>query len=63
MPRAGAVGLPEPAPRWIPSDYFFHLLAVMPYSVQLQRCCDRAAPLGEVASVDFLGTATITASA
>jgi hypothetical protein len=31
--------------------------------VRLQRCCDQAAPLGKVASVDSLGTATITASA
>jgi hypothetical protein len=76
MPRAVAVGLPEPAlqisasPRgyqshfsWVPSDNFFHLLAATPYSVWLQRCCDQAAPLGKVASVDSLGTATITASA
>jgi hypothetical protein len=106
MPRAVAVGLPEPAlqisasprgyqshfshageriwpetncyldlwnvalryvsidaPGWIPSDNFFHLLAATPYSVRLQRCCDQAAPLGKVASVDSLGTATITASA
>ena len=51
------------APGWIPSDNFFHLLAATPYSVRLQRCCDQAAPLGKVASVDSLGTATITASA
>ena len=100
MPRAVAVGLPEPrptrgyrswldpgypsdetdwtleissdvalryvsidAPGWIPSDNFFHLLAATPYSVRLQRYCDQAAPLGKVASVDSLGTATITASA
>lgn len=91
MPRAVAVGLPEPAlpisasdetdwtleissdvalryvsidaPGWIPSDNFFHLLAATPYSVRLQRCCDQAAPLGKVASVDSLGTATIMASA
>jgi Domain of unknown function (DUF1839) len=48
---------------WIPSDNFFHLLAATPYSVRLQRCCDQAPPLGKVASVDYLGTATITASA
>lgn len=51
------------APGWIPSDNFFHLLAATPYSVRLPRCCDQAAPLGKVASVDSLGTATITASA
>jgi hypothetical protein len=51
------------APGWIPSDNFFHLLAATPCSVRLQRCCDQAAPLGKVASVDSLGTATITASA
>ena len=51
------------APGWIPSDNFFHLLAATPYSVRLQRYCDQAAPLGKVASVDSLGTATITASA
>lgn len=51
------------APGWIPSDNFFHLLAATPYSVRLQRCCDQAAPLGKVASVDSLRTATITASA
>jgi beta-mannosidase len=51
------------APGWIPSDNFFHLVAATPYSVRLQRCCDQAAPLGKVASVDSLGTATITASA
>jgi Domain of unknown function (DUF1839) len=51
------------APGWIPSDNFFHLLAATPYSVRLQRCCDQAAPPGKVASVDSLGTATITASA
>ena len=51
------------APGWIPSDNFFHLLAATPYSVRLQRCCDQASPLGKVASVDSLGTATITASA
>ena len=51
------------APGWIPSDSFFHLLAATPYGVRLQRCCDQAAPLGKVASVDPLGTATITASA
>ena len=50
-------------PGWIPSDNFFHLLAATPYSVRLQRCCDQAARLGKVASVDSLGTATITASA
>ena len=50
------------APGWIPSDNFFHLLAATQYSVRLQRCCDQAAPLGKVASVDSLGTATITAS-
>ena len=50
-------------PGWIPSDNFFHLLAETPYSVRLQRYCDQAAPLGKVASVDSLGTATITASA
>jgi hypothetical protein len=48
---------------WIPSDNFFHLLAATPYSVRLQRCRDQAPPLGKVASVDYLGTATITASA
>jgi hypothetical protein len=48
---------------WIPSDNLFHLLAATPYSVRLQRCCDQAAPLGKVASVDSLDTATITASA
>jgi len=76
MPRAVAVGLPESAPwlplsetvsidapGWIASDNFFHLLAATPYSVRLQRYCDQAAPLGKVASVDSLGTATITASA
>jgi hypothetical protein len=31
--------------------------------VRLQRYCDQAVPLGKVASVDSLGTATITASA
>lgn len=46
-----------------PSDNFFHLLAATPYSVRLRRYCDQAAPLGKVASVDSLGTATITASA
>jgi hypothetical protein len=51
------------APGWIPSDYFFHLLAATPYSVRPQRYCDQAAPLGKVASVDSLGTATITTSA
>ena len=51
------------APGWIPSDNFFHLLAATPYSVRLQRCCDQAAPLGKVASVDSLGSATITARA
>ncbi|MGO9354571.1 MAG: hypothetical protein ACLP3C_28400 [Mycobacterium sp.] len=51
------------APGWIPSDNFFHLLAATPYSVRRQRCCDQAAPLGKAASVDSLGTATITASA
>jgi hypothetical protein len=51
------------APGWIPSDNFFHLLAATPYSGRLQRYCDQAAPLGKVASVDSLGTATITASA
>jgi beta-mannosidase len=51
------------APGWIPSGNFFHLLAATPYSMRLQRCCDQAAPLGKVASVDSLGTATITASA
>lgn len=51
------------APGWIPSDNFFHLVAATPYSVRLQRCCDQAAPLGKVASVDSRGTATITASA
>jgi hypothetical protein len=51
------------APGWIPSDNFFHLLAATPYNMRLQRCCDQAAPLGKVASVDSLGTATITASA
>ena len=61
MPRAVAIGLPEPAPQI--SDNFFHLLAATPYSVRLQRYCDQAAPLGKVASVDSLGTATITASA
>ena len=50
-------------PGWIPSDNFFHLLAARPYSVRLQRCCDQAAPLGKVASVDSLGSVTITASA
>jgi beta-mannosidase len=50
------------APGWIPSDNFFQLLAATPYR-RLQRCCDQAAPLGKVASVDSLGTATITASA
>ena len=94
MPRAVAVGLPEPAPQisasprgyqshfshageriwpetncyldlWIETLHanFFHLLAATPYSVRLQRYCDQAAPLGKVASVDSLGTATITASA
>ena len=33
------------------------------YSVRLRRYCDQAAPLGKVASMDPLGTATITASA
>jgi hypothetical protein len=51
------------APGWIPSDNFFHLPAATPYSVRLQRYGDQAAPLGKVASVDSLGTATITASA
>jgi hypothetical protein len=51
------------APGWIPSDNFFHLFAATPCSVRLQRYCDQAAPLGKVASVDSLGTATITASA
>lgn len=50
-------------PGWIPSDNFFPLLAATPYSVRLQRYCDQAVPLGKVASVDSLGTATITASA
>ena len=50
------------SPGWIPSHNFFHLLAATPYSVR-QRYCDQAAPLGKVASVDSLGTATITASA
>jgi hypothetical protein len=45
------------------ADHFFHLLAATPCSVRLQRCCDQAAPLGKVASVDSLGSATITASA
>ena len=51
------------APGWQPSDDFFHLLAAAPYIVRLQRCCDQAAPLDKVASVDSLGTDTITASA
>lgn len=50
------------APDWLPSDNFFDLLAATPYNVRLQRYCDQAAPLGEVASVDSLGTAAITAS-
>jgi hypothetical protein len=60
MPRAVAVGLPEPALQISASP---SLLAATPYSVRLQRCCDQAAPLGKVASVDSLGTAMITASA
>ena len=55
--------VPIDAPGWIPSDNVFHLLAATPYSVRLRRYCDQAAPLGKVASVDSLGTATITASA
>jgi hypothetical protein len=55
--------VPIDASDWIPSDNFFHLLAATPYSVRLQRYCDQAAPLGKAASVDSLGTATITASA
>ncbi len=51
------------APGRIPSDNCFHLLTATPSSVQLQQYCDQAAPLGKVASVDFLGTATITPSA
>ena len=51
------------APGWIPSDNFFHLRATTTYSVQPQRYCDQAAPLGKVTSVDSLGNPTITASA
>jgi len=43
--------------------YLSNSFAATPYSVRLQRCCDLAALLGKVASVDSLGTATITASA
>ena len=78
MPRAVAVGLPEPAPQISasPRGYQSHFRHAgeriwpepncyldLSYSVRLQRCCDQAAPLGKVASVDSLGTATITASA
>jgi len=47
MPGALIVGLPEPGDA---------------YRVRLQRCCDHAAPLGNVALVDSLGSTTITAS-
>ncbi len=98
MPRAVAVGLPEPAPQisasprgyqshfshageriwpetncyldlWIETLHALGLDPVPAFACALSadhdglQWCDQAAPLGKVASVDSLGTATITASA